>query len=174
MRRYSWLSGVASLLCVVACATAAMAQFPAEGNPEAASRPKPPKSAFGAPPGAFPLSKSEKVWIDPKRRAVFLDDVDVGPTLARSVQEDDKRPAVHSALIVALGNEQQVGEAAFCDWSLHGLPFDGRRLGRCLFRIDGRRQAQCSQSNGDPETHAAAPSSRTAAALHSNKRKTMP
>jgi hypothetical protein len=70
MLRWRIFSGAIALLVVIA--GAAHAQFPAEGNPAAASRPKPPKSAFGAPPGAIPLSKSEKVWIDPKRKAVFL------------------------------------------------------------------------------------------------------
>ncbi len=61
-----------SVALTLAGASAALAQFPAEGNPDADSRTKPPKSAFGAPPGAVPLSRTEKVWIDPKRKAVFL------------------------------------------------------------------------------------------------------
>lgn len=32
-----------------------------------------PKSPLGAPPGAIPLSKTDRVWIDTKRKAVFID-----------------------------------------------------------------------------------------------------
>jgi hypothetical protein len=65
---------------VLASLTAAIAraQFPEPGSgasdTETAQR-NVAKSPFGAPPGAKPLSDKEKIWVDLKRNAVYVDGV---------------------------------------------------------------------------------------------------
>ena len=51
--------------------------FPAPGSGTDESEPieeeQPPKSPFGPPPGAKPLSQDDSIWLDLKRNALFVD-----------------------------------------------------------------------------------------------------
>lgn len=107
-------------MTIFAGAASTLGQFRAEGNPAVAARAKPPKSAFGPPPGAVPLSKTENIWIDPKRKAVFLSGTVVmrdGPPIEmlacpvgtkehESIIAIDARPStVHAGLLAVKAEE---------------------------------------------------------------------
>ena len=84
-----WMCRLASIgALVMVCATTVLAQdeagpdqpprsFPPLGADAGEAAPpdidKPPKSPFGPPPGAKPLSDTDPIWVDLERKAVFID-----------------------------------------------------------------------------------------------------